>query len=262
MFKDENGLPVGLDGDGGDTLQRCGAWCAGFESQGISSKAKPFARFALRQLYLGGGEWRRHPGRAGSAAFWSDPKWISRDQLLNAFIVARFASDWRPLIATGLKLCLRLGFAPNWKDHLLGQSSLVIRCLYPLSLPLWPLLLLTDLLMLIGVLFDAAPFRWKHEAMRFVPRTADDSDCDNAVVQHFIAWRWMPTPVSMAARYFHSWAMPETLGTSRLGVGNRLSGAMFWKHRPEAKGDQDLAKLWRPWLEEFTWTKKQPAPSR
>ena len=63
MFKDENGLPVALDMDGGDTLQRTGAWCSGYESQGISSR--PLSRFALRRLYVGRGEWRRHPGRDG-----------------------------------------------------------------------------------------------------------------------------------------------------------------------------------------------------
>jgi hypothetical protein len=260
MFKDENGLPVALDGDGGDTLQRCGAWAAGLESTGAS--ARPFARYAVAKLYVGGGEWRRHPGRPGAASFWSDPKWISRDQLLNAVVVSRIANDWRVLIITVLKTTMRLGFAPNWKDQCLGQSSLFIRCLFPLSIPLWPLLLITDLMLLIGVMFDAAPYRWKHEEVRFIKRTSDDSDVDNAVLQYFVAWRWMPTPISWAARFLHSWAMPETLGTGMLGISNKLAGAMLWKHRPGALGDQDLAQLWRPWIEEFTWTKKQPPPSK
>lgn len=267
MFKDEFGLPVALDGDGGDTLQRSGAWASGRLSRGDLS-AYWFARFVIGQLYLGRGNWRRHPGRQidhdqdpaldpkPHASFWTDPKMISRDQLINGFVLCRIGRSWRTLAETTIGVILRLGFAPNWRDHLIGQVSLIIRCWHPFSLLLWPVLFVTDLLLVFGALVEAIPWRWKHETMRFVRRSTDDADVDNAVLQYWIAWALMPTPVAWVARNLHAWAMPKTDGTIKLGIKNKLAGAMYWKHRPEAHGDQDLAKLWHPWLEEFTWTKE------
>lgn len=267
MFKDEFGLPVALDGDGGDTLQRCGAWTAGRLSRGDLA-AYWFARLAVGRLYLGRGDWKRHPGRTVDhdqdpaldpephPTFWTDPKMISRDQLLNAFVVCRAGRCWGPLFRTTVGLVMRLGFAPNWSDSLIGQTSLIIRSWYPFSILFWPVLFITDLMLVFGALADAIPWRWKHETFRFVRRTADDADVDNAVLQYWIAWQFMPTPVSWLARNLHAWLMPATFGTTKLGITNKLAGAMYWKHRPEANGDQDLAKLWHPWLEEFTWTKE------
>lgn len=181
----------------------------------------------------------------------------SRDQILNAFVVARMGKLWSVLGWTTFKTLRRLGFAPNWTDHLIGQTSLIIRCWYPFSLVLWPLLVITDMALLLGALSEMWHWRWKHETMRFVRKSADDADVDNAVLQYWIAWQFMPTPISYLARHVHAFAMMETFGSKRFKVQNKLAGAMFWKHRPEAHGDQDLAEVWRPWLEEFTWTRKQ-----
>lgn len=272
MFKDEFGLPVALDGDGGDTLQRCGAWTLGRISRGDLA-AYWSARYFIRHLYLGKGDWRRHPGRTVDhdqdpaldpkphAAFWTDPKMISRDQLMNAFVLCRVGHCWPQLAGTTFGVIKRLGFAPNWRDHMIGQASLIIRSWHPLSLPLWPLLFITDLFLVIGALADAIPWRWKHETVRFVRRSGDDADVDNAVLQYCFAELIMSTPVAWLARNLHAWLMPPTYGTTKLGIKNKLAGAMFWKHRPEANGNQNLAYLWQPWIEEFTWTKnKQDSP--
>lgn len=252
MFKDENGLPVALDGDGGDTLQRSGAWAAGFMIR--SQKPTEFANRVIKYCYIGKGQWRRHPGREGAADFWTDPKDVSRDQLINAFVIARLANSLTALTATTWSLIKRFGFAPNM-DQMIAQSSVVIRCWYPASLILWPILFVTDLFLLIGAIAEIIPYRWKHELRRFVHRNPNDADVDNAVVQYFIAWYWMPTPVSWAARMIHSGFMMKTEGSLSMNIKNRLAGAMAWKHRPEAYGDKGLAELWRGWLEEFTWTR-------
>lgn len=252
MFKDENGLPVALDGDGGDTLQRSGAWAAGFMIR--SQKPTAFADLVVTHCYLGHGKWRRHPDDIGSPPFWSDPNFISRDQLINAFIIARLAKQLTALTATTCRVLLRFGFAPNW-DQMIAQSSLIIRCWFPLSLVLWPVLFVTDLFLVFGAIAEIIPYRWKHEARRFVHRNPNDADVDNAVVQYFIAWYWMPTPFSWLARMIHSGFMMKTEGSLSMGIKNRLAGAMAWKHRPEAYGDKGLAELWRGWLEEFTWTR-------
>lgn len=249
MFKDENGIPVALDGDGGDSLQRSGAWAAGSISRGIRSTS--FPRLVIHNCYVGNGKWIRHPGTETSPKFWSDPKDMSRDQLLNAFVIARLGQDPGVLFATTCRLASRFLFTPNG-DWMIAQLSLVIRCWYPFSLILWPMLVITDLGLLFGAIAECVPWRWVPERKWFGRRNPNDADVDNAVLQYLIAWYWMPTPIAWLARHIHQRFMMKTEGSLSLKVENRLAGAMYWKHRPEAQGDQDLAKLWRGWLEEFT----------
>lgn len=275
MIIDRDHLLVKADGNGGDTLQ-----VSGFAGLGFFLKfgyLPEFGTQAAKLCYIGKGKWVRHPKPVlKEDSFWKDPGLTTRDQLLSAFVLSRLSNNWRVLLHTTFALMMRVGFAQNTRstdgkiripDFMHPFLGLVIRSWFPLSLPLYPLLIIFDLCLLVGILLDCFGPTWVHEKKKFAKRNPNDTDDDNAVLQLAVAVKWMPTPISFLARKTHARFRPwsygctdaETLDIAKKrphgsGTHSPVFGALRWKHRSESTGDPEVAALWKDSIERF-WGK-------
>lgn len=255
MYTDDYGLIVQADGDGGDTLQRTGLYTLGRYMAGL-----PVARetsMACVNCYSAAGKWIRHP-RIGT--FWCDPHQTSRDQLLGVFPMLKITGLTTMHRKTTWELVKRAFFAQNMTDFMFFHLGTVIRSWHPLSLPLYPLLLVFDLFTLLGVMASLWLPRWKHETRRFVRRGPDDVDDDNLILELACAIAWMPTPFTWLARKLHARYRPWNYGCAGADEGDwsgfmyyysPVYGALRWKHRYSAGGNPDLATLWEPTIKRW-----------
>lgn len=131
---------------------------------------------------------------------------------------------------------------PDFAPQLLG---LIIRSFYPYSLPLYPVLLITDLELLVDgslkVLFQSKM------------RKMLNGDQQNHVLCLIQAQYIMPTPVSALARWIYkrfSKKLSVTLGTSSYIPSNGVQSRLQWFFR-EAKGDPPLDLVFKPIVEKW-----------
>lgn len=92
--------------------------------------------------------------------------------------------------------------------------------------------------------------RWSHEERRFVRKSKDDADADNAVMRFILAYLVCPTPMSAIARQIRSALQNETYG-QKPEMRSKVTGALAWKHRLESGADPRMAELLSVFTEEF-----------
>lgn len=235
MHRDQYGLIVQADGDGGDTAQREGMVAFVYSLIGSEFTAAWEFRQAL-QLEISPGVCVRHPFQPD---FRSDPKQFSRDQQ-DPLIVAAGACSQTPFIKRMLWAQVkRLGKYQN-ADYLTPQSiGCYIRALS--AWYLWPLLLFTDL----GLLFQALHIYF---ACRNDPNNSDDN---NHVIRTLQAQYTLPTPVSYVARKLYKALRPTNYGNTVLGEKSHIQGALNWYHSAQFGGNPEIAELYRPLVEKF-----------
>jgi hypothetical protein len=249
MHRDQWGLIVQADGDGGDTCQRTGMFY--------------FAKFLQLDILLPPWWWKddflaaalhmdadgtifRHPYQPKH----NDPKNVSRDQS-DPYIIAlssycpdaikfkqiwsRFKSRW---------LCYQNSDVPQ-----LQSISMWIRALRVWWL--WPVLLLTDL----GFFLTLLGIWWKG-------RDPDHSDDNNHIIRLAQAQRFLPTPVSWFARKLYKltrarcygaegvehWSKPHSY---KYNETSPIMAALVWYHCAEHGGNPEIAEAWRPVVERF-----------
>jgi hypothetical protein len=247
LYKDNNDLIVQRDGDGGDTCQRTGMFYFGLFLRG-DQIAEIFDKFLDAVLLLcKDGLLVRHPGTADSPSFWSDPKELSRDQQ-DAMIVAGGAFGVRPMLNRVLERQVKRGmFYQNMDLPLLQTFSVWIRAYR--AYILWPLLLITDL----GFFLTWAGIMWKGR------KDPDYSDDNNHIIRLLQAWKFMPTPVSWAARKLYAKTRPPCYGfkgkenpdmpmSMNYNETNRVMATLVWYHAAEHNGNPIIAMIYRPFI--------------
>jgi hypothetical protein len=278
MYIDAYQLIVQKDMDGGDTLQREGMYAFGksllydmksntvFVEQGMPPRPSP--EQIMNTLEVEPGIYIRHPD---PKKWYSNPLTTSRDQLIPviAYCAAHedYARLWRLFTAT----LSRGMFAQNFLRIGDGEYDLKIPDPMPLTIalfiraggwwtiPLYPVLIVTDGIELMNTLFTALPLHWKDDHLIPRLRSPDDVDDNNAIIQHLMAIKFKPTPVSELNRYVYSVTRAVNDGNIKLGEKNPVMGAMRWYHHNEfgAHGNPDMAELYRPLIETY-FTYKNP----
>ena len=234
-FVDRNGLIVQLDGDGGDTCQRI----AFIEIALIELTYFDSARYSIALDLLEpetGRLWRNpYPPHM----WWADRYNQSRDQTLGHYIVMSEYGFKGRLKKHTWSILSRLGFFWNyrhigeqtgWKipDILFPQHYGVLIRANEWSL-LYPVLLLTDLGLLLSVVFRVIGSHLDHDSV-------DDL---NLCELHWQARRKASTPISWLARKFHKLRY------------RGLSWAFHHYFRAETKAPTRLAELWDNILDGF-----------
>ena len=229
FYLDEFGCFVQADGDGGDSAQRFGMYCAGIkfrELLGLDTISMPkltFESLALK-YYDPDGLLIRHPTQ------WNDPGDFSRDQEVPFTIALGLWASNRHLINLRKQHDLRILNKYQNSDipsphHMavLDRAQGVDR--YYLS----------DLCFLPDCLF--------HIAKSKNPDFADDLTFVLMLLQaHFIH----PTRASKLAIKVYSSLRYPSYGTSKLGEKNKILGSLAWYFRPETGASPGFVELYRP----------------
>jgi hypothetical protein len=226
------GMIVQADMDGGDSCNRLGMyyfglWCRYHQEQDLFPVAMEFAKKAAL-LEVSAGKYVRHPD---PLKWYSSPDRTSRDQLIP--LICAFG-------AFGITGALKRLFneMPKVNKDIFGPAHLALFIRAFNWFPLWPVLWLTDLWMLFGVLIDLYKQR--------DPNEVDDNNC---IIMHLFAHKFLPTPVSWLARKVYSTFRPKSLGP--VTENNRVMRALVHYHRKESGGSPAIAELYRPLIEEL-----------
>jgi hypothetical protein len=257
MFRDNHNLIVQADGDGGDTCQRTGMWYFGRAlREGVSAGLREEFAANLMWLYslcawnLNFGQLIRHPGKddGSSAAFWSDPKRLSRDQQ-DAMVIALgelcYDRQWRSLFFAAKS---RWFFYQNKDLPTLQSFGVWIRS--GRVLIAWPLLMICDM----GLLLNAF--------IKIFKRNPDNSDDVNHIMRITQAQRIMGTPISWLARKIYKKTRPKCFGhidcfrsdfpeSVNYVETDRIMATLAWYFRKENGGNPEFVELYRPIVKEF-----------
>ncbi len=243
MTRDSYGLIVTADGNGGDTLryQSCFG-LANYLRDKYQLKLSyevntPEANIAL--LEKSPGVVIRHPN---PLEWWSDPLNTSRDQTIGAFIYGQIYS--RPFLDRLVKAHrARWWVCSNKSDILWFQASVINRALggwfRSLSLYITDWFFLFDVIVIFGWLphFDDGKKKW-------IWYDPDHVGADwNAVLA--LCQPGYETFVRRFIRWFYGSYRPENLGTAAFKEAHPIAAALMWESRIEAKGNPDLAEMWR-----------------
>jgi hypothetical protein len=270
MHVDAYALIAQKDGDVGDSLQREGMFAFGhwLRYDRLQNKvqlvrmpaSRPAPGAIMDQFEVKPGIYVRHPD---PTRWSSNPDTTSRDQLIPVIAYCGAYEDyprlWRlfkAVAARGMfaQNTVRIGEGQTEKklpDTMLLNTSLFIRAGGWWTAPLYPVLLATDTIELVGTMISMLPFEWDDHHQRLRRRTLDDSDDNNAIIKHLMAATWKPTPISWLNRYLYSVSRPLTYGNTKLGETNPVMGALRWYHRAENHGNPEMAELYRPLVEEY-----------
>ncbi len=268
MFIDAYAIIVQRDGDGGDSLQREGMYAFGkwlvlanggqptiFEIPERQNASKIINKFEVSP-----GIYVRHPD---PQRWYSDPDTTSRDQLVPLIAYCGAYRDY-PRLWRFFKAVVKRGFfsqniqragdvPKKWKtpDTFLGHLGLFIRAGGAYTDPLYPLLFVTDTIDFIGTLLQHFPLHFTLSSKRFRMKEMRDVDDNNAIIAHLMAAHFKPTPISELDRYVYSLTRRWNYGNSLMGELNPVMGAMAWYHRSEARGNPEMAELYRPLIEKY-----------
>lgn len=208
----------------------------------------------------------RHP-KISNPSWASNPRCFSRDQQRSLVVVMGSLKQKKKLWQIFWNHIKRGGFYQNdqeidGKKKLADFASLnilgeYIRASYmagiiPITV-LWPVLLATDLFMLLEVVINFIPW-YNHNCWN----NPDNADDDNLIVSLLQAKKSLPTPISWLARKIYKWYRPiagYTDETKTIPLRNNppkgLKGpqsAMAWKHR-QSTGSPPFPQLWIPILD-------------
>lgn len=269
MYVDSYALIVQQDGDGGDTLQREGMYAFGkwmrYEQDSntifineIPERQNPSA--IMDKLEIEPGIYVRHPD---PRKWYSNPDTTSRDQLVPVIAYCAAYQDYPRLWRLFSKTAQRGFFAQNIirngdgpktikvPDTMIAHLGLFIRAGGWWTAPLYPLLLVTDTIDLVGTILNTVPFHWEttNARMRFVkPKDVDDN---NTIIAQLVAAKFKPTPISWLNRQLYASTRGENLGNTEMGESNPVMGSLVWYHRLEGRGNPEMAELYRPLIEEY-----------
>lgn len=269
MYVDAYAIIAQQDGDVGDSLHREGMFAFGKwlrYSEGdntvtISSNPERWDPGKIMDKFeIEPGIYVRHPD---PTRWSSNPETTSRDQLIPVIAYCAAYEDyprlWRLFVATAE----RGFFAQNrlddgqWEhkmhvpDTMLGHLGLFIRAGGWWTAPLYPLLLVTDTIDLVGTLIDQIPLEWDETAKRFRKRSMGDVDDNNTIIAQLMAVKFKPTPMSWLNRQVYALTRPLNYGDTQLGESNHVMGALAWYHREQAGGNPEIAELYRPLIEKY-----------
>jgi hypothetical protein len=221
---DRHGLIVQSNGDGGDTGQRTGMFYY------VHHDPEGFSR-ALDVLEVEPGLYVRHPFQDD---FRDKIPRFSRDQQRPIVIALGKYRMYDRLWRITKNHMLRLGKYQN-KD-IAGPSHMgeYIRAFR--FKPLYPVLLATDAMLIVGSLEAAVVSRWD-------PGFTDDNNHLMALLQ---AQDVMPTPLSWVARKLYRNFRAPSVGSSHFGESCPVQGALLWYHRTESGGNPLIAEAYRP----------------
>ncbi|NJM09737.1 MAG: hypothetical protein HC883_02235 [Bdellovibrionaceae bacterium] len=195
--------------------------------------------------------------------WYSNPDTTSRDQLVPVIAYCGAYEDYprlwrlfkqtlkRGLFAQNIK---RAGDGPRkWKvpDTMIAHLDLFIRAGGKWTVPLYPLLLLTDTIDLVGTLLHQFPIHWEQTAKRLRFKEPRDVDDNNVIISHLMAATFKPTPISWLNRQLYSITRRMNNGNTIKGETNPVMGALVWYHRAENRGNPEMAELYRPLIEEY-----------
>lgn len=269
MFVDAYGFIVQQDGDGGDTLQREGMYAFGkwlrynqTDNTVVISEApgRRDSSTILNQLEIGPGRYIRHPD---PERWYSNPNTTSRDQLVPILAYCAAYKDYPRLWRLFKATATRGMFSQNYRrageghrdlkvpDTWLGHLSLFIRAGGYYTLPLYPLLMVTDTISLLGTILHQFPLHFEQTAKRFRLKGPGDVDDNNAIIYHLVAAHFKPTPISWAHRQFYALTRSANNGNYLLGESNPVMGALVWYHRKQNRGNPEMAELYRPLIEQY-----------
>lgn len=288
MRRDNWGLIVQLDGDGGDTCQRTGMYWFGrylAEGKALESTARMFMSDATKlEQPVGSGLLVRHPFQRDFRppsrspdlpveTYRSDPNELSRDNF-DALVIALGALEPKPKDPLGNEINKkpfldrvfrahrgRFYFYQN-KDLAQLQTFSMYDRAYERGY-MWLRTCACD----IGLLFSS---------LSIVVSTInkpDDSDDINHFVRLCQAVDRQSTPVSWLARILYAWFRPKTYGSyvgehrdrdgkiyKYPGESNNVMGMLMWYFRPGNYGNIEIAEVYRPFVAQYfsrpAWLRK------
>ena len=269
MYIDSYGLISQQDGDVGDSLHREGMYAFGKwliydrEKNTIAINEIPERRDPaqiMSKFEVEPGIYVRHPD---PTRWSSNPDTTSRDQIIPVIAYCAAYQDYARLWRL-FKATLERGmFAQNVldtgegetqrkvPDTMIGHLGLFIRAGGYWTAPLYPLLMVTDLADLVGTILEVVPVHWEETGKRLRSRDLGDVDDNNSIIAHLMAVKFKPTPISWLNRQVYAMTRPLNYGNTKLGESNRVMGALVWYHRREAGGNEEIAELYRPLIEEY-----------
>jgi len=269
MYVDAYALIVQQDGDGGDTLQREGMYAFGkwlrynSRTNTVVINEPPERRDpkkVMDKMEIKPGIYVRHPD---PTKWYSNPKTTSRDQLVPVLAYCAAYEDYPRLWRLFKATAKRGMFSQNIKrageghrefkvpDTWIGHLSLFIRAGGWYTAPFYPVLLLTDTISFTGTLLHQIPVHFEQTAKRFRFKEPKDVDDNNAIIYHLMAAKFKPTPISWLHRQFYGLTRRANYGNYFLGERNHVMGALVWYHRPQNRGNPEMAELYRPVIEEY-----------
>lgn len=245
-YIDKYSLVVHKDG-GGDSGQRTSMRMIGIYCRGITPymevlHVNDFKR-ALNATEVAWGVYIRHP--ESTAAWHSDPKEFSRDQQTPLVIALGMYAMWWRLLKLFIRHMSRFGKYQNrdWMgpEHF-GQY---IRAFGPWAMALWPVLFLTDIAMIIGVIIRC----WQAE------KDPDDVGDDlNQICSLIQARDSLPTPFSWIARKYYVKNRPTNCGSLMWGC-HRVQGTVKWYFREDQpSGPPPMDELFEPVIYDYILT--------
>lgn len=272
MIIDAYAVIVQTDLDGGDTLQREGMYAFGKKLRYDATKnavfieeidtKRPSAPEIIQKFEVSPGIYIRHPD---PKKWYSNPDATSRDQVFPVIAYCAVYEDYPRLWRLFRETAKRGMFAQNFlrigdgetdrkiPDPMHLNVAQFIRAGGWWTAPLYPLLFVYDTIELFGTIITALPLHLKDDHLIPRWRQPDDVDDNNVVIQHLLAAKYKPTPISWLNRYIYSVTRSENLGNTVYGEKNPVMGALRWYHRNEhgGQGNPEMAELYRPLIEEY-----------
>lgn len=249
MTRDSYGLIVTTEGDGGDSARYM--WCFGLANH-LREKHQlkvyyevnhPQANIML--LEPAPGVVIRHPN---PLKWWSHIDETSRDQTLGAFVYAQIHD--REFLTRLVKAHrARWWFCSNKKDQLWFQSSVINRALGG-----WwrtALLYITDWFFLFDFFVNIGWLpKYNDGKKKWIWFDPDDTGpLWNAVIA--LCQPGYETFVRRFIRWLYGSYLPENLGTVAYKEWHSLAAGLMWECRLSAKGNPDLAEMWRVLVYEY-----------
>jgi len=257
MYRDELGLIVQKNGDGGDTLQRTGFYYL----PGLIRGDKGAQRCYDHETTL---LFRQGQGLTRHIKQYPEQKDVSRDQLTPNIVALGFYSYAPLLKITFLNLVKNFFRYPNNSDiaspeHLCQflRSFMKMDKAYLLF---YPLLFIGDLFMLIGVIIRCVQAKYKLTFEKwYKPRIIIDRDNVgddlNTLVSVVQAQYTFPTPISWIARKVYRKFRPQPFVTPQDSCILSMDGqppwknhiylALLWYFRPETGANYEIAVAWK-----------------
>lgn len=269
MYIDAYALIAQQDGDVGDSLHREGMYAFGkwllynrddntLVISEIPARRDP--QQIISKFEVEPGVYVRHPD---PKRWSSNPDTTSRDQLVPVIAYCGAYQDYARLWRLFRATASRGMFAQNIldtgdgetvqkvPDTMIGHLGLFIRAGGYWTAPLYPVLLVTDTVDLIGTILELVPVHWEETDKRLRTRALGDVDDNNTIIAQLMAVSFKPTPISWLNRQLYSLFRPVNYGNTILGESNRVMGALAWYHRSEAGGNPEIAELYRPMIEKY-----------
>lgn len=269
MFIDAYAIISQQDGDAGDSLHREGMYAFGKklvynpETNSVFIEENPERqnpKEIIDKFEVEPGVYVRHPDPSRWSA---NPYTTSRDQLVPVIAYCAAYADYPRLWRLFGAVAARGFFAQNFiengpgktqikmPDTMLAHLGLFIRAGGDYTLPLYPLLLVTDTIHLIGTLISILPIHISDGGKDIRFKEMRDVDDNNKIIAHLMAAKFKPTPISWLDRQIYSLTRPMNFGNTVMGETNPVMGALVWYHRLEAGGNPEIAELYRPLIQEY-----------